>query len=431
MGLTISIPAGGGDVTASGAQTLSNKTFASGNNGLSNPGGTFRYVWVGGAIVADRNITMPVLTGNDAPVFEAHTQNVSNKTFASGNNGLSNPGGTFRYIWVGSAIAANRNVTMPLLTADDTVAVLSFAQTFANKTLDATCDVSAAIGAGTVDPTINGLRLTLTSGTPVTTSDVATATTVYLTPFLSGAISLYTGSVWAMRTTAEVSLALGTLTSGRNYDIFASWNGSAVVLEFSAAWNADNITRTDAIAFQNGVAVKSGSTTKRYVGTIRTISTTQTTDTVTQRFVWNGPEPWRQVPRNMVKTESTTSWTWATTNTWRQANAATANKVEYVTGNANSLVNASLCAVVQHTTLNGAALLGVGIDSTTVNSAQIYGGRCGSANTSGEAMSVYEGYPGLGYHALNWLERTDAATAQFQSGGGNSSVAGIRAVLLG
>ena len=39
-------------------------------------------------------------------------------------------------------------------------------------------------------------RLTLTSGTPVTTNDVTAATTIYYTPYKGNAIQLYNGTNW-------------------------------------------------------------------------------------------------------------------------------------------------------------------------------------------------------------------------------------------
>jgi hypothetical protein len=281
------------------------------------------------------------------------------------------------------------------------------------------------------DPSINGLRLTLASGTPVTTANVATATTVYFTPFTSGSVALFDGSVWTMRTTGEISIALGTLVANKNYDIFASWNGSAVVLEFSAAWTTDT-ARADAIAFQNGVAVKNGFSTKRLVGTIRTISTTQTTDTFSQRFVWNGPEPFRQVPRPLVVTDPS-NWTFASAAVWRQARATSTNRVEYVSGAASTYVKASSRAMVSHSApaSNTAVYLGIGIDSTTVNSAQTYGSRPGDTTSVGHMeQAEYDGYPGLGYHAINWLEHMrGAGTASFGSSLGD--VAGVRALISG
>ena len=58
------------------------------------------------------------------------------QTFRSSDVKIMNPANTFGTILVNSAITtANKNLTLPLLTADDTVAVLALAQTFTNKTL--------------------------------------------------------------------------------------------------------------------------------------------------------------------------------------------------------------------------------------------------------------------------------------------------------
>lgn len=57
--------------------------------------------------------------------------------FVSSGLRIANPAGTFWYTVAGSAITAGRLLTIPLLTADDTVAVLGLAQTLVNKTFTA------------------------------------------------------------------------------------------------------------------------------------------------------------------------------------------------------------------------------------------------------------------------------------------------------
>lgn len=81
---TWATPAGGGDMVLADAQTVTGaKTFADNAFLIQNPAITFEYLFQGGAIVADRTITLPVLTGNDTLVFEAHTQTLTNKTLTS------------------------------------------------------------------------------------------------------------------------------------------------------------------------------------------------------------------------------------------------------------------------------------------------------------------------------------------------------------
>lgn len=131
----------------------------------------------------------------------------------------------------------------------------------------------------------NGFRLTTESGVPVSTSDRTAQGTIYLTPYEHNCIGLYDGTSWRLSTSAEVSLAL-TATSGKNYDVFAYDNAGTLTLELSAAWT-DDITRADALTAQDGVYVKNGATTRRWLGTIRASGANVTEDSESKRFVWN------------------------------------------------------------------------------------------------------------------------------------------------
>jgi hypothetical protein len=149
----------------------------------------------------------------------------------------------------------------------------------------------ASNGYGTIgesftgDPMICEFRLTLTSGTAVTTSDVTGAGTLYCTPYKGNRISLFDGTGnWNTRPSAEFSLAL-TLTSGKPYDIFCYDNAGVPTLE-SLVWT-DNTNRATALTLQNGVYVKSGATTRRYMGTIYASGANTTEDSNAKRYVWN------------------------------------------------------------------------------------------------------------------------------------------------
>lgn len=104
---------------------------------LRNPANSFSYVLVSSAIAADRNITLPLLTTSDEMVTKDFTQTLTNKTIAFLTSGLAirNPANTFSYLVASSAITANRIVTLPLLTADDVLVTEAFTQTLTNKTL--------------------------------------------------------------------------------------------------------------------------------------------------------------------------------------------------------------------------------------------------------------------------------------------------------
>lgn len=146
-------------------------------------------------------------------------------------------------------------------------------------------------------------RLTVTSGTPVPTSDVSNATTLYFAPFRGSRIALYDGSTWSYRTFVQGSLALSGLTSAKNYDVFVYWDSgtSSLKLELGSAWT-NATTRATALGDQDGIPVKSGDATRRWVGILRATSATETQDKADQRFVFNA---YNRLPR--VLSDSTTT----------------------------------------------------------------------------------------------------------------------------
>lgn len=284
-----------------------------------------------------------------------------------------------------------------------------------------------------------GGRLTTESGVPVGTSDRTSQSTIYYTPHLHNRIGLYGGSGWTLYTFTERSLALSGLTSGKNYDVFLYDNAGALTLELSAAWTNDT-TRANALTTVDGVLVKSGATTRRYLGTIRTTGTTTTEDSgggvTTQvggkRFVWNAHN---QVPRPLRVIDTTDTWSY-TTDTVRQANGAGGNKVEYVTGDGSLVAVAGVTAQVflQSNSTRGAKS-GVGVDSTTAFSGLVASG-FNQVATAGVTIPLtggrYVGAPGLGYHYLAWCEKGADGTCLFTGDNtGDGTQCGIAAVIMG
>ena len=127
--------------------------------------------------------------------------------------------------------------------------------------------------------------------------------------------------------------------------------------------------------------------------------------------------------------DKTDSWTY-TSATLRQANAAAGNQVAYVCGLASGeLVSADVAANGLKTNvgaMGSGASVGVGVDSTTVNSARVVIAFYMDTTISaiGPARAQYRGSALLGYHTLVWLEdgatnfawMGDNGATQFQSG---------------
>jgi len=285
----------------------------------------------------------------------------------------------------------------------------------ANTNMDVIPNVQADVLNG-----INDFRLTLTSATPVTTSDT-TGSTIYLTPYKGNRICLYDGAHWKLMKTAQVSLGL-TMTAANNYDVFAYDNAGTVTLEI-LIWT-NGTTRATALAYQDGVLVKSGATTRRYLGTIRASATNTAADTALQRYVWNY---YNRVPRYMACTDTTDTWNY-TTATWRQANGAAGNKVEFVVGVAEDEVTARSFSLPSNAS-NIAAYGGIGLDATNANSAQLYGGN--TAAIPLQCWSQYDGIIGVGYHYLAWLEiSTATGTTTWYGDAGATVKCGLNARIL-
>lgn len=269
--------------------------------------------------------------------------------------------------------------------------------------------VTSAPVAVSCSPSIQGLRLTIQTGNSIPNADVASSTSIFFTPHEHGSIALFDGTNWNERITTEVSLALGTVVSGFNYDVFAVWLSGAVVLEI-AQWATDT-TRTTAISRVNGVLVKTSDPLRRYVGTFRTISTTQTTDTRTQRYIYNENN---QVDRYLTQTDATTTWTYALT-TLRQARATTTNKVEVVVG---GLVSRPFHCEVNASCLSSSAASGinyVGKDSITVaaglNASITNLNIITTSNINTNNNAKLDDVMAIGYHFLTWLEACTAASS--------------------
>jgi hypothetical protein len=289
-----------------------------------------------------------------------------------------------------------------------------------------------ATGGASVDPHTFHFRITTESGVPVSTTDRTAQSTIYVTPYEGNSLALYNGSAWESDTSAEFSLALSGLTSGKNYDVFVYSNSGTPTIELSAAWTNDT-TRADALTTQDGILVKSGATTRRYVGTIRTTGTTTTEDSMGgattevggKAFVWN---MYNRVRRPLKVMDTENSWTYAT-NAFRAMHGSSGNRVEFVQGVADCTVNANAVANVFLQNNDDSASCSIGVDSTTVSSAlhmQGYKSTASPTIVSG-SNATYIGCPGLGYHFLAPLERANLNTVTFFGDNNGTCQSGLTA----
>lgn len=286
-------------------------------------------------------------------------------------------------------------------------------------------DLSATGGGGSGSPSIPQGRITLTSATPVLTSTVSGATTVFYALYTGRYVPLYDGSAWTMtdiaaelsQTTTDTTKSPAACTTNSNYDLFVWSDGGTYRCTRGPAWTSDTGRGTGAgttelervtgilvnkIAITNGPAAQRGT----YVGTIRTngssqidfnIGASSTNGTAGFIGVWNAynRRPWAANPQ-----DSTASWTY-TTAAWRAANASNSMRVSYVCGLNEDAVSAVYAGVANVSASGGG--YGVGYDST---SALATGSAPGAALVAGtsSATAILAGASGLGFHYVQALE---------------------------
>ena len=274
-------------------------------------------------------------------------------------------------------------------------------------------------------PHVNEGRLTLTSGTAVTTADVTGAGTVYFALDKGDQIALYNGSsAWETVVFAEMSIALSGGTASKPNDIFLDYNGGSPALAI-LAWTNDT-TRATALVKQNGVWVKTGDTQQRYLGTLWLDGSKQCADSNANRHCWNLEN---QRIRPLKKIETTDSWTY-TTSSYQQANGSSANQVEVVLGVAQA-VEVILGAISSNSENGRWRMNAIGKDGTSANG--ITGRVTETASEVGMTTSVYNEITAVGRHYFVWLEMSSAGgtTTWYGDNGGATQFSGLAGSVMG
>ena len=261
-------------------------------------------------------------------------------------------------------------------------------------------------------------RLTGTTGTPVTTADVTGAGTIYFTPTDGARCAVYDGAAtWVDLTFAEITIAL-TCTASKPYDVFVYNNAGTLAYE-TLVWTNDT-TRATAVSRQNGVWVKTGTTTRRLVGSFYcNASANQTDDSFAKRNICNADIA-NKVNRQMRVLDTTDTWTYSTS-TFQQARANAANQLEFLACTGQEELMATVVASASSDAASQ-TLVAIGIDSTTTAATGATQSMDGSSAAS-ERMNPgahVRTYPGVGRHLAVWLEWANGGTVTWfgDNGGG-------------
>jgi hypothetical protein len=138
-----------GDIVSIDAtQTLTNKTLTSAvltTPQINNPALTFQYLVAGSAIVADRTVTLPLLIGNDEFVFKDHIQTLTNKTLTSPKISSISNTGTITVPTTTGTLALTSDIGTATLTITPGSGLSGTAVTFgANATVNGSITISHA-----------------------------------------------------------------------------------------------------------------------------------------------------------------------------------------------------------------------------------------------------------------------------------------------
>lgn len=260
-----------------------------------------------------------------------------------------------------------------------------------------------------VNSSICNGRLTLSSGTPITITDITAATTLYFTPFRGNQIGTYNGFTWSVHPFAEQSLSLSGFTANSNYDVFIV--DGTLALE-AVIWTNDT-TRATALVLQDGIYVKSGAATRRYLGTIRIVATGQCEDSALRRFVYNY---YNLTNRLLSVVETTGNWNYSSS-TIRPANGNSANIIEIVNGIPEGPICVEYSTNMEFNGSNDWGVTGIGENSLSVIPARCILGQFRIFSTSvgmrSSHISTYKVIPQLGYSYFSMLEQTVAGTVTF------------------
>lgn len=215
-------------------------------------------------------------------------------------------------------------------------------------------------------PIVENGRLSLSNADPEAL-DNSLVSTLYYLPYNGNRISLYNNSSWEIQQFSGISISAPSVAN-TNYDVFIYSNLGTLTLEL-VAWSSGT-ARAVAIAYQDGVAVKTGDLTRRYIGTIRTFGASQLLNTSTYRYVWN---MYNKIPAHFFAAADT-NYTY-TTNAWRSAGGVSTpgiSRVLWVNG-MNTKISFNNYAIAWNSSPMYVSA-GIGIDKTTGNDAQLRGG---------------------------------------------------------
>jgi hypothetical protein len=290
-------------------------------------------------------------------------------------------------------------------------------------------------------------RLTLVTNTPVITTDVTNATTVYYTPYQGNTVPVFNSGTSTFSPMAfsqlQLNLSTSNQTSNNIYDLFiglGSLGGGPTALYLCAgpAWSSLTSRGTGAALAQwNGLWVNAATISCYnqagtasgpadyfdYVGSVYMTSNGATSMQFQPAAASGGTNNFIGLYNayNRVKVtgfcldNTSGGWTYGTSS-WRAANNSSSNQISFLDGLQQSPVTAQYSIDMATTVDSTTGLIGLNLDSSTAT--PVITGQMSSAagETSSSQVTVFEPfYPVLGLHYIQAVEYSSGSSTAFIS----------------
>ncbi len=291
--------------------------------------------------------------------------------------------------------------------------------------------------------------LTPTSGTPVIITGVTAGTAVYYTPLVGTQIPIFDGTIFNIKTFAELTLALhANHLASAIYDVFVFEDSGVITIGTGPAWNTATAgagargagAGTTELVRQGGIWVNTNSMTARngattytvdakegtYVGSIFMDGTNGQNSCLTaygasrKWGVWNA---YNRKPICLQVGDTTASWTYAGT-TVRPSNNLTTNSATVFAGLPEERVFVDFLQNISSNTAGSAVRIGIGFNSTTAFTAFAANNYMPNAATSGLITTPvrYIASPFIGINVITCLENFPVASGVGNFNGGSDDM---------
>jgi hypothetical protein len=400
---------------ATPAQFLIPALFNPGTTAQATFGGTIQYVFPHGASLA--GLTLTGITGS-TQCLEANTSGV-----VSG---------------VACGVPTSNSVTNSLLAQMPASTIKGNNTVSTANAADLTvAQAMMLINGGPTKPTG---RLTLTSGSPVMTSDVVNASSIFYTPYQGALVPIFDGTNWRMWPFSEQTLTLNAshITAGSVYDVYDSIQSGAPTICSSPAWTSTTSRASTPIQMQNGIYVNTNAMTGScwngttaftvaalagtYLGSLYCTTGATSPACVTMQFkpsavslgsnnVLGLYNAYNRAPTFSIERDADLGWNTTTASTWEKAANSSNNRVTFL----DPLQQSKITSTVANTYLDSSAastfFIGQLLDSAS-GTPNLFARQTTSQAGFALAPAVTENFPPLlGIHFIQSMELSDVSGA--------------------